>query len=291
MDFKSSKKAADFIWINGEFIPWEDAYIHVLTHSLHYAGSVFEGERSYGGKIFKLMEHTKRLINSAEDMGLEVNYSVAEINEATEELLKKNNLENAYIRPLVWRGAGALGVYGENMVSNLLIMAQNSNHPFKNGARLVLSKWRKPTIDAMPPQSKSSAHYAMQIVSQQMAKQQGYDDALLLDQYDDIAECTTTNIFFGKGRELVTPIADRFLNGITRQTVIEMARAMGIRVREERLTLEDAEKYDTCFVTGTATEIKGVSSINYDYKKLEFPNDNMVKDLQEEFAKIVGKQI
>jgi len=289
MDFNLSKKLSDYIWINGEIIPWDDAYIHVLTHSLHYSGSVFEGERAYNGKIFKLMEHSRRLLKSAEDMYLDVKYSADEISDATKVILEKNNLKNAYIRPLIWRGAEALGVYNPILTTNLLILVSASNPVFKNGLRLMVAPWRKVSEEAMPPQSKSSAHYAMLSISQQIAKEQGYDDALILDRFDDIAECTTTNIFFGRDGELVTPIADRFLNGITRQTVVEMARNMGIRVREERLMLEDIDKYDACFTTGTSSEISGISEINTGASKLEFKNQALVEVLQKEYAKLVGK--
>ena len=289
MDFNLAKKLSDYVWINGKMIPWDDAYIHVLTHSLHYAGAVFEGERAYNGKVFKLMEHSRRLLKSAEDMYLEVEYSADEISDATKAILEKNNLKNAYIRPLIWRGSESLGVYNPVLTTNLLILAQESNPKFKNGLRLVVTPWRKVSEEAMPPQSKSSAHYAMLSISQQIANEQGYDDALILDRFDDIAECTTTNIFFGRDGELVTPIADRFLNGITRQTVVEMARSMGMKVREERLMLEDIEKYDACFSTGTSAEIRGISEINTGTSKLEFKNHDLVETLQKEYAKLVGK--
>ncbi len=292
MHFSESEKLSDFVWINGKFVPWEDANIHALTHSLHYAGAVFEGERAYGGMVFKLMEHSQRLLKSAESMCLKVDYSVNEIMQATEDLLQKNNLRNAYVRPLIWRGAESMGL-GAKVSCNLLIMATESNPPFKSGLRLCISSWQKPSSDSMPPQSKSSAHYGMMIVSQQLAKEDNYDDAILLDQYDDITECTTSNIFFAKEKEgvVVTPIADRFLNGITRQTVMEMAKNMGMRVREERLMLEDIEEYDVCFTTSTSGEVKGVASIDVGNKTLEFQGKEMVNKLQQEFAKIVGKEL
>jgi branched-chain amino acid aminotransferase len=173
----------------------------------------------------------------------------------------------------------------------LLILAQESNPKFCNGLKLCLSPWRKISENALPLQAKSSTHYAIPSISQKLAQDAGYDDALLLDQCDNIAECTVTNIFFGKEGELVTPIADRFLNGITRQVVIEMARNMGIKVSEARLTLDDISKYDTCFMTGTSAEIKGISSIYTGKKTLEFTNDKMVFTLQQEYAKMVGKTL
>jgi branched-chain amino acid aminotransferase len=291
MDFNLSKKLSDYVWINGKFIRWEDANVHVLTHSLHYAGSVFEGERAYNGKIFKLLEHSSRLVKSAEYMHLKVNYSVDEISKASEEVLEKNNIKNAYVRPLIWRGAESLGLYNPVLTANLLIFAQESNPQFTSGLKLKVTPWKKVSSDAMPPQSKSSAHYAMLGISQKIAQDQGYDDCLILDQFDDIAECSTTNIFFGRGNEIVTPIADRFLNGITRQTVIEMAKNMGIKAKEDRLTLEDIGQYDACFATGTSAEIRGISSISTDKEKIEFTNNNLVVKLQNEYAKLVGKTL
>jgi len=289
MDWNASAKLSEFIWINGKVIPWDEAYIHVLTHSLHYSGAVFEGERAYNGKIFKLTEHTNRLLKSAGDMHLSVKYSLEEIKEATKAILQKNNLKNAYVRPLIWRGAESIGAYNPVLTTNLLIFAIESDPKFRNGLRLWVSPWRKIAENSIPVQAKSSTHYAMLSISQQLAQDAGYDDALLLDQFDDIAECSTTNIFFGREGELVTPIADRFLNGLTRQTIIELARNIGIKVREERLLLEDIEKYDTCFVTGTSAEIRGVSSIYTGEQTMNFANDKIVITLQHEYAKIVGK--
>lgn len=291
MNFKLSNKMSDYIWINGEIIPWDEAYVHVLTHSLHYAGAVYEGERAYNGKIFKLMEHTNRLLNSAKDMHLEVKFSAEEINKASNEVLRLNNLKNAYIRPLIWRGAETLGAYNPILKCNILILAMESSPAFRNGMNLCVTPWRKVGTESMPSQCKSSAHYAMMTVSQKIAQDMGYDDALILDQYDDIAESSTTNIFFGKKNLLVTPIADRFLNGITRQTVMELARNIGMKVVEERILLENIEQYDTCFLTGTSAEIRGVSSISWDNGKAKFPNDELVIHLQQEYAKIVGKTL
>ncbi len=316
MDWNLSQKLSEFIWINGKIISWDQAYIHVLTHSLHYSGAVFEGERAYNGKIFKLKEHTERLLKSAKLMNLEIDYSSEEIQFATKAILEKNNLKNAYIRPLIWRGAESIGIYSSELKTNLLILAKESNPPFYNGLKLCISPWRKMAENSIPAQAKSSAHYAMSSISQKLAQDSGYDDALLLDQFDNIAECSTTNIFFGNDNKIVTPIADRFLNGITRQAVIEIAEEMGLEVHQQRLSLKDITKYDMCFITGTSGEITGVSSINIEEQDLnkkntnlqnidkqntnkkntskqilEFTNDKMVARLQQEFAKTVGKKL
>lgn len=291
MNWNESANLSKFVWINGQMIEWDSAYISVLTHSLHYAGAVFEGERAYEGKIFKSEEHTKRLLNSAKLMNLDINYSEDEINKAKELVLSKNNLKNAYIRPLIWRGAESIGVFNNNISVNLLVLAQESNPEFQSGLRVILSPWRKIPENAIPIQAKSSAHYANIILSKKFADDKNYDDALLLDQFDNIAECSTSNIFFGCDGELVTPIADRFLSGITRNTVIAMARNIGIKVTEKRLSLGDIAEYDLCFQTGTAAEIKGIGSIDIEDKKFHFTNRKMLSILQSEYAKIVGKKL
>ena len=289
MNFNESEKYSKYIWINNKIIAWEEANIHIMTHSLHYGGSVFEGLRSYNGKIFKLMEHSARLIKSAELMHMKSPYSLEEINDATNKILLKNNLQNAYIRPLIWRGAESAQLYNDKLSTNLMILVKESKPFFKNSEKLTISPWKKISEDSMPAQSKMSGHYSILSLAQKMAKNDGFDDALLLDRYDDIAECTTTNIFFGKNKELITPIADRFLNGITRQTTIEMARNMGFKVKEKRITLDEIEQFNCCFKTGTAGEITGVSSISYDNKIIRFENQQLVEELQKEFAIIVGK--
>lgn len=281
---------SDFIWINGKFVHSSEAYVHVLTHSLHYAGAVFEGERAYNGKIFKLEEHTKRLLKSAQYLGLEVKYSAEEINAASCELLSKNSLKDAYIRPLIWRGSESIGIYNPGLTVNLLIAATASRIEPLNNLKLNLGAWSKPSPKALPPQAKSSAHYAMVVVSQISAINLGYDDSLVLDEEGYVAECNVANIFFGKANKLVTPIADRFLNGITRQTVIELAKKLGFEVLETRIALEDLDKYDYSFITGTAKEIGGVGSIDLKKSLLYFPDpESRVHLLQTEFAKLVGK--
>jgi branched-chain amino acid aminotransferase len=281
---------SDFIWINGKFISSNEAYIHVLTHSLHYSGAVFEGERAYNGKVFKLEEHTQRLLNSAKIMSLEVGYSAEEINKVTYELLEKNTLKYAYIRPLIWRGAESMGIYSPELSVNLLIAAVSSRIEPLNNLKLNLGSWCKPSPKALPPQAKSSAHYAMVITSQITASRLGYDDSLVLDEEGYVAECNVANIFFGKGNKLITPIADRFLNGITRQSVMEMAKNLGFEVVEARISLEDIGKYDYSFITGSAREIGGIGSIDLKESVITFPDsEGKVRLLQSEFAKLVGK--
>ena len=283
--------ASDFIWINGEFLHLNKAYVHVLTHSLHYAGAAWEGERAYNGKIFKLEEHTDRLLKSAEYMGLvPIKYSAQEINAVTYELLEKNSLKDAYIRPLIWRGAESMAIYNSTLTVNMLIIMLPSRTEFLSNLKLNLSSWCKPSPKAFPPQAKSSTHCGMPVVSQITASNNGYDDSLVLDEEGYVAECNVANIFFGKGNKLVTPIADRFLNGITRQAVIEMAKSLEFEVIETRISLEDLDKYEYSFITGTAREIGGVGSIDLGKIVHYFPDpDRKIKMLQSEFARLVGK--
>ena len=281
---------SDFIWINGEFVSSNESYVHVLTHSLHYAGAVFEGERAYNGKVFKLEEHTERLLKSAEYMGIKIKYSAEEIIKVTYELLERNSLKNAYIRPLIWRGTESIGIYNPKLSINILIATFSSKNEFLNGLKLNLGGWCKPSPRALPPQAKSSAHYAMAIVSQIESSKLGYDDSLVLDEEGYVAECNVANIFFGKGNKLITPIADRFLNGITRQAVIGMAKNLGFEVTEARISLEDISKYDYSFITGTSKEIGGVGSIDLKKSVIIFQDsEGKVRLLQSEFAKLVGK--
>jgi len=283
--------ASDFIWINGEFLHLNKAYVHVLTHSLHYAGAAWEGERAYNGKIFKLEEPPNRLLKSAEYMGLvPIKYSAQEINAVTYELLEKNSLKDAYIRPLIWRGAESIAIYNSTLTVNMLIIMLPSRAEFLSNLKLKNSSWCKPSPKAFPPQAKSSTHYGMPVVSQITASNNGYDDSLVLDEEGYVAECNVANIFFGKGNKLVTPIADRFLNGITRQAVIEMAKSLEFEVIETRIPLEDLDKYEYSFITGTAREIGGVGSIDLGKIVHYFPDpDRKIKMLQSEFARLVGK--
>ncbi|AAU03891.1 Branched-chain amino acid aminotransferase [Rickettsia typhi str. Wilmington] len=277
-----------YVWINGDLIPYQFARIHVLTHSLHYSGSVFEGERAYNGKVFKLKEHTERLIQSAEALGLKVPYSVDEIIKAHEFLITHNNIKDAYIRPLIWCGDESLNITNPALSTNFLI-ASIPSMPMscEQGVNLHVSRWRKAMPDSTPVQSKSAAQYNMAITSKKEAKALGYDDALLLDYEGFIAECTTTNIFFVKDTTLYTPIADRFLNGITRKTIIEIAKNLCLEVKEERLKLAQIEYFTGCFVTGTAIEVQNISSIDLGDKKILFEDCKIADLLKKEYLRIV----
>lgn len=278
-----------YIWMNGEFILQQDANISVLTHSLHYAGSVFEGIRARAEHIFKLQKHIKRLLNSAALMHLNTSYTEEELIHATKELLRKNNLSDAYIRPIIWRRANDLKLDSKCEV-DIAIIANNSKAPIIENAHLLISKWRKTPPEVAPVQSKSSIFYAMMRIAKEEAVAKGFDDALILDYENYIAECTTTNIFFAKGNNLFTPIADRFLNGITRQTVIEIAHNLGISVREIRINIEDLSQYDACFATGTAIGIKTISSIASEKQKYSFNNIKIADLIRTEYNKLTEKE-
>ncbi|WPY00182.1 Branched-chain-amino-acid aminotransferase [Candidatus Trichorickettsia mobilis] len=279
-----------YIWLNGDLVKWQDARVHALTHSLHYAGAVFEGERSYGGRVFKIHEHTERLLASASTMQMQVPYSFDEIIAAHESIIVKNKISDAYIRPLVWRGAESLNLTNKSLSINFMIAAIASSPKPADNVSLHISRWRKPHPDSWPPQVKSSGHYAMMLVALEEAKLQGYSDAILLDWRGYIAECTTTNIFFVYKDRVITPIADSFLNGITRQTIISLAKKLGLEVQEKHISLSDIEKYDECFLTGTAAEIKLVNSIALHSLQITFADNRITSLLQQEYAALTRSE-
>jgi len=278
----------NYIWLNGELIDSNQANLHLLTHSLHYSGGVFEGERAYNGKVFKLKEHVQRLLYSASVMQLRISYSFEEIIKAHEIFIQANQISDAYVRPFIFRGCESLNMTNNALTVNLMIAATHSvarhSAPEFN---LHISRWRKPSTDAFPAQVKSSGHYNMIIVAQSEAKLEGFDDALMLDSSGLIAECTTANIFFAKDGKLYTPVADVFLNGITRQTVMEIARELDIKTFEQRLTLSDINSFDECFITGTAAEIKRVDSITFEDKKISFKDKKITESLIDKYSKLV----
>ncbi|WP_375319379.1 branched-chain amino acid transaminase [Candidatus Tisiphia endosymbiont of Oplodontha viridula] len=287
--FKNLNQLSGYIWINGRFIDWQESKIHALTHSLHYSGGVFEGEKAYDGKIFKLEEHTQRLIESARALSIEVPYSFEDIIKAHQLLITKNNIKDAYIRPLIWFGSESLNLTNTNLSVNLLIAAVPSTPRYSSDLNVHIARWRKCHPNSLPPQCKSSGHYNMMIVCQKEAKFLGYDDAILLDWRGYIAECTTTNIFFVKGEQLFTPIADSFLNGITRQTIIKLAKELNLKVTEEHITLERVGEFNECFMTGTAAEVKGIKSINLGDQNIIFEDNKITNLLKKEYKDLVYK--
>ena len=254
------------IWFNGEFIPWEDAKVHVLTHGLHYASSVFEGERAYGGKIFKLEEHTDRLFFSAQVLGFEIPYSKDEINAACDEEVRRKGFADAYVRPVAWRGSEMMGVSAQNNRINVAIAAWEWPSYFKpeeklKGIRLDLAEWRRPDPRTIPSSAKAAGLYMICTLSKHAAERKGYADAMMLDWRGQVAEATGANIFFTKDGVIHTPTPDCFLNGITRQTVIELAKRRGFEVVERAIMPEELPGFQECFLTGTAAEVTPVSEI------------------------------
>src|SRR5579871_926590 len=254
------------VWFDGKLIPNPEAKIHVLTHGLHYASTVFEGERAYGGVIFKSREHSERLKHSATIMDFEIPYSVAEIDAAKRLVVEKNNQPDAYVRPIAWRGSEQLGVSAQNNTIHLAIATWEWPSYFDpaqrfKGIRLDLAEYRRPDPKTAPCLAKAAGLYMICTVSKHRAERKGYADAMMLDWEGRVAECTGANIFFVKDGAIHTPTADCFLAGITRATVIDLARRRGIDVVERRIWPEELDGFSECFITGTAAEVTPVSEI------------------------------
>ena len=260
-----------WIWFDGELKPWKDVKVHVLTHGLHYASSVFEGERAYGGEIFKSREHTERLIRSAATLDMKpFPYTVDEIEAAKQLVLEKNNLVDAYVRPVAWRGSEELSVPARNNKIHLAIAAWVWPSYFSveeklKGIRLEWSKWKRPSPETIPSSAKAAGLYMICTLSKDAAMANGFADALMLDYRGYVAEATGANVFFVKGKEITTPTPDCFLNGITRQTLIALAKENGFTVTERHIKPEELSQFDECFLTGTAAEVTPVSLIG-EYK-------------------------
>ena len=254
------------IWYNGELVPWQDADVHVLTHGLHYASCVFEGERVYGGEIFKLTEHSQRLIRSAELLDFKVPYSLEEIDAASRKVVEANNIVDGYVRPVAWRGSEMMGVSAQANRINLAIAVWEWPSYFApeerlRGIKLQISKWRRPDPMTAPTDSKAAGLYMICTLSKHKAESEGYQDALMLDWRGRVAEATGANIFFSKDGVLYTPTPDCFLDGITRRTAIELAGRRGIKVVERAIMPEEMADFEECFLTGTAAEVTPVREI------------------------------
>ncbi|MEM7429441.1 MAG: branched-chain amino acid aminotransferase [Pseudomonadota bacterium] len=254
------------IWLNGEFTQWADAKIHVLSHGLHYASAVFEGERAYGGEIFKLREHTERLFESARLLDFEIPYTVQEIDDACNETLKRQGFTDAYVRPIAWRGSEMMGVSAQSNKINVAIAVWEWPSYFDpeqrlKGIRLDLAEYRRPDPATAPCKSKAAGLYMICTLSKHAAEKKGYADAMMLDWRGQVAEATGANVFFVKDGELHTPTPDCFLDGITRRTVMGLARDRQIKVHERAIMPEEMEGFEQCFITGTAAEVTPVSEI------------------------------
>ncbi|OSQ38508.1 branched-chain amino acid aminotransferase [Thalassospira mesophila] len=280
-----------FIWFNGELKPWRDSTAHVLSHALHYASAVFEGERAYNGNVFKLAEHGERLIKSGKILDMTIPYSSTELDAAVMETLKANNIVDGYVRRIAWRGSEMMGVAAQTTKINVAIATWQWPSYFKpeerlKGIRLDLSKWARPAPNTAPTDAKAAGLYMICTLSKHEAERKGYADAMLLDYRGHVAEATGANVFFVKEGKLHTPTPDCFLNGITRRTVIGLAKARGIDVIERTIMPDEMAGFEECFLTGTAAEVTPVSEIG----QYKFTPGQISKTLMEDYMALVTGQ-
>ena len=280
------------IWYNNDLVDWQDVKLHVLSHGLHYASCVFEGLRVYDGEIFKLEEHTDRLYHSAKRMDIKIPYSKDEINNAIKKTVSVQNVQNGYVRPFAWRGSEMMAVSAQQTKIHVAIAAWEWGTYFDSklkteGIKLNISKWRRPAPNTIPWDTKASGLYMICTLSKHEAEKQGYADSLMLDHEGNIAEATGANIFFkDKNGELHTPVPDSFLDGITRRTVIEIAKSKNIKVNERKISPKELSNFVGCFLTGTAAEVTPISKIaEHTYKVCNF-----ILDLSASYEKLVRKK-
>jgi branched-chain amino acid aminotransferase len=253
-----------YIWYNGALVPWRDAKLHVLSHGLHYASCVFEGERAYGGVIFKSREHSERFKRSAQILDFEIPYSIDELDAAKKLTIESNGFKNCYVRPVAWRGSEMMAVAAQNSTIHVAIAAWDWPSMFDvetkmKGVRLDVAEYRRPDPQTAPAFAKAAGLYMICTISKHRAERRGYADALMYDWQGRVAECTGANVFFVRDGALHTPIADCFLDGITRRTVIDLAKRRGIDVIERRIMPEELASFSECFICGTGAEVTPVS--------------------------------
>jgi len=280
------------IWYNNSLENWQDIKLHVLSHGLHYGSCVFEGLRVYDEEIFKLEEHTDRLFHSAKRMDIKIPYSKDEINNASKKIVSVQKVQNGYVRPFVWRGSEMMAVSAQNTKIHVAIATWEWGTYFDQklkleGIKLNISKWKRPAPDTIPWDTKASGLYMICTLSKHEAERQGYSDSLMLDHQGNVAEATGANIFFkDKNNDLHTPIPDSFLDGITRRTVIEIAKSKNINVHERKISPNELSGFEGCFLTGTAAEVTPVSKIaDHNYKVCE-----IILDLSKSYEKLVRKK-
>jgi branched-chain amino acid aminotransferase len=281
------------IWYNNELVDWTDVKMHVLSHGLHYASCVFEGERVYNGEIFKLEEHTKRFFYSAKRMGFEIPYSEDEINKASKKIVSAQNVLNGYVRPVAWRGSEMMAISAQKTKIHVAIATWEWGSYFDpklkvEGIKLNISNWRRPAPNTIPWDTKAAGLYMICTLSKHEAEKQGYTDSLMLDHEGYVAEATGANVFFkDKDGNLHTPTPDCFLDGITRRTVIEIAKSKKIKVIERKIKPEELSNFVGCFLTGTAAEVTPVSQI----EKFNYKVCSTIIDLSESYQAKVRKKI
>jgi branched-chain amino acid aminotransferase len=271
------------IWMDGALQPWRDVKVHVLTHALHYASAVFEGERCYEGEIFKLTEHSERLVESAKILDFEIPYSVAEIDQACRDTVAANKLSDCYVRPLAWRGSEQMGVSARQTKIHLMVAAWNwgSYFPMEQrlkGIRITHAQYRRPDPACAPAKAKAAGLYMICTIEKHRAERAGYSDALMLDYRGRVAECTGANVFLIKDGVIHTPEPDCFLDGITRRTVIDLAKARGIEVIHRAIMPEELGSFTECFITGTAAELTPVSEIGEHHYKPGKISETLLND-------------
>ena len=285
-------KRSGKIWFNGQLVNWSDVKIHVLSHGLHYASCVFEGERVYDGEIFKLEEHTERLFHSASRLGFKIPYSQESLNKACRDIVAEQKVKNGYVRPVVWRGSEMMAISAQKTKIHVAIATWEWGSYFDpnlklKGIKLDISKWRRPAPDTIPWDTKASGLYMICTLSKHEAEKKGFTDSLMLDYQGNVAEATGANVFFKtKDNELHTPIPDSFLDGITRRSVIQIAKSKNIKIVERKIKPEELSKFKGCFLTGTAAEVTPVSQID-NYK---FTVCDLIKNLSESYQALVRKK-
>ena len=276
-----------FIWMDGGFVPWREAKVHVLTHALHYASSVFEGERAYGGRIFRSHDHSLRLHHSATELGFVIPWTADQIDVIKDEVLAKSGLADAYIRPLAWRGSEQMGVSAQNNTIHLAIAAWEWGAYYGDaklkGAKLDIAKWKRPSPETIPCTAKAAGLYMICTLSKHAAEAKGCSDAIMMDYRGYVAEATGANVFFVQDGAIHTPLPDCFLNGLTRQTVIAMLRERGVEVVERHIEPGEMEGFQQCFLTGTAAEVTPVAEIG----PYRFEVGQMTRDMVSAYEALV----
>jgi branched-chain amino acid aminotransferase len=279
-----------YIWMDGSFVAWREAKLHVLSHGLHYGSSVFEGERAYGGEIFESRRHSERLFASAEMIGFAVPGTVDQLEDAKAEALAKSGLENAYVRAIAWRGSEMMGISAQNNTIHLAIAVWHWGDYFADkmkGIRLTWSRWKRPSPETAPCHAKAAGLYMICTDAKHAAEAAGYADAMMLDYRGRVAEATGANVFFIRDGAIHTPEADCFLNGITRQTVIRLARERGLDVAERAIMPDELETFTECFITGTAAEVTPVSEIG----GTSFTPGEITETLMNDYSALVNRQL
>ena len=279
------------IWYNSKLVDWKNANLHLLSHGLHYASCVFEGERVYEGEIFKLEEHTQRLFHSAKRMGIKMPYSEKDINDASKEIIAIQKIKNGYVRPVVWRGSEMMAISAQKTKIHVAIAAWEWGSYFDpnlklKGIKLDISKWKRPSPETAPVSTKSAGLYMICTLAKHEAERNGCEDALMLDYRGYIAETTSANIFLVINGEIHTPIPDSFLDGITRRTVIGIAKSKNIKVHERKISPTELPNFEGCFLTGTAAEVTPVSCI----AENQFKVCDTIIDLNESYQALVRKK-